>query len=121
MKGLSIRSGGFGSTSESHDELRQIDTGTLVVTNRRIVFVGHQRTVSVDMETLIGVDYYSDGIGVHCEKRNKIQCFVIPLFSIESTKTITQVVEKFPITGQMLHRIIAFVTNPNNINVSFRT
>jgi hypothetical protein len=115
MKGLSFRFGTYGSTGESHDEMRKIDTGTLVVTNRRLVFEGQQRTVSHDTIKIIGVDYYLDGVGIHCEKRDKVQVFEIPSSLITITNNASKEELSLPITGQILHRIITFIINHPDI------
>jgi hypothetical protein len=60
-KGLWWRFGESRGISESHDELRAIDVGTLLLTNQRIVFVGSQRTSSVPLEKVINIEGYSDG------------------------------------------------------------
>src|SRR5258705_14545 len=44
-KGVSFHFGSSQSISESHDEIRPVDSGGLAVTNRRLIFVGSNRTV----------------------------------------------------------------------------
>ncbi|MCE5339492.1 MAG: hypothetical protein LLF90_12525 [Methanomicrobiaceae archaeon] len=39
-KSVYFRTGGFAARSESHEEIQVIDSGTLTLTNRRMVFVG---------------------------------------------------------------------------------
>lgn len=77
-KGITWRMGAFGSQSESHDELRAIDKGILTVTNRRLVFVGAQRTTDVSIDRITAVDPYTDGIAVGTRDRTKVQYFVEP-------------------------------------------
>ncbi len=54
-RGLSFRLGASDSTgvseSESFDELRQIDQGTLILTTKRLAFLGSLRTNSSSLET----------------------------------------------------------------------
>lgn len=45
-KGVYFRVGGV--RSESHEELRNIDQGTLTLTNKRVVFSGTKRTINID-------------------------------------------------------------------------
>jgi hypothetical protein len=66
--------------SESHEELRLIDKGTLAVTNQRLVFVGKFRTVNVKLNKIVGVDVYQDALGLHFEGKEKTRYFQ-PKFS----------------------------------------
>jgi hypothetical protein len=81
MKGLSIRTGGFGGTSqgqsESVDELRVVDRGTLVLTSKRLVFLGTKRTSNVKLKDIITVDaIYQDGFELHREHKDRAETFV---------------------------------------------
>lgn len=53
VKGISIHSGRF--ASESHDEWRAITTGTLYVTNRRIIFDGATKNREILMPDVMSV------------------------------------------------------------------
>jgi len=75
-KGVSWRMGAFGAQSESHEELRTIDKGTLTVTNKRLVFTGTKRTTDISIARIITVDPYTDGIAVKTSGRAKVQYFV---------------------------------------------
>lgn len=75
-KGVSFRLGRFGSTSESHQEIRDIDTGFLTLTNHRVVFSGGFKTISVLLEKIIQIDPFSDGVSLHKENREKTQYFL---------------------------------------------
>jgi uncharacterized protein len=72
-RGLSFRFGQSHGVSESHDELRAIDRGTLLLTNERIVFIGTQRTTSVALQKLIDIEAFDDGLVVHREGKQKIE------------------------------------------------
>jgi hypothetical protein len=76
-KGLSFRLGGAAGRSESVDELRAIDFGTLVLTSKRLAFLGSMRTNSVDLCDLISLQPYSDGIAVHREHKQKAETYVL--------------------------------------------
>jgi hypothetical protein len=73
---LSFRVSGRVSTgaseSESFDELR-VDHGTLVLTKKRLAFLGFQRTNSTALDDLISVHAYSDGIRIHHERKQKAE------------------------------------------------
>ena len=76
-KGLSFRRGGAAGRSESVDELRAIDFGTLVLTLKRLAFLGSMRTNSVDLCDLISLQPSSDGIAVHREHKQKAETYVL--------------------------------------------
>jgi DNA helicase HerA-like ATPase len=75
-KGLSFRFGQSGGVSESHDELRPVDRGTLVVTTQRLVFLGSQRTTSTALPKIIEIKPYSDGLQVHRQDKQKAELFL---------------------------------------------
>ena len=74
-KGVSVHLGQYGGRSESHPEMRRIDEGTLVVTNKRFVYCGRIKTVQVDLHKIVEIDPFDDGIGLHKENREKTQYF----------------------------------------------
>jgi hypothetical protein len=105
-KGVSLRSGRQVSTSESLDRLRRIDQGKLVVTNKRIAFLGTMRTVFVEIEKIVSVDTYIDGIGLHCSGKDKVECFLIsPDLTIKYSDNDEKVT--VPFAGQILHHIVS--------------
>ena len=55
-KGVSIRLGQYGGRGESHPEPRQIDQGTLVVTNKRFIYCGAIKTVDIALRKIVQVD-----------------------------------------------------------------
>lgn len=75
MKGLWFRMGSSYSTSESHDEVREVDNGTLAVTNERLLFVGTLRTVNVKLDKIVGIDARQDAFGLHFEGKEKARYF----------------------------------------------
>ena len=76
-KGLSFRLGSAAGSSESVDEQRAIDLGTLVLTSKRLAFLGSVRTNSVDLCDLISLEHYTDGIAVHRERKQKTETYVL--------------------------------------------
>ena len=75
-KGVYFRMGRFGSTSESHQEIRTIDRGILTVTGERFVFSGGMKTINIDLRKIVQADPFVDGIALHKEGREKTQYFV---------------------------------------------
>jgi hypothetical protein len=76
-KGLSLRLGAGTSQSESYEELRNIDNGTLVLTTKRLVFMGSLRTSNVMLNDLVGVKPYTDGIQVHRERKERAETYML--------------------------------------------
>jgi hypothetical protein len=74
-KGVSVHLGQYGGRSESHPEMRRVDEGTLVVTNKRFIYCGRIKTVQVDLRKIMEIDPFDDGIGLHKENREKTQYF----------------------------------------------
>lgn len=74
-KGVSFRMGGASARSESHEEIRVIDTGKFVLTNKRIVFMGTKRTVNVDLKKIVAIVPYKDGIESQRENKQKPEYF----------------------------------------------
>jgi hypothetical protein len=76
-KGFSVRMGASRGTSESHEELRPIDAGTLVLTTERLFFLGLKRTTSTRLEKIIDIDNegYSNWLRVNREGKQKAECY----------------------------------------------
>jgi len=100
-RGLSFRLGGSDSigqtVSESSDELRQIDTGTLVLTTKRLAFFGSLRTNNSSLDDLIGVKDLGNGIQVHRERKQKAETYLL---------TSPLIVDGLVVTGAMIQLAI---------------
>ena len=96
-RGLSVRLGASDSTgesvSESFDELRQIDNGTLVLTTKRLAFLGSLRTNNSSLDAVIGVEDVGNGIQVHRERKQKAETYRL---------TSPLIVDGLVITGAMI-------------------
>jgi ribosomal protein L40E/ribosomal protein L37AE/L43A len=75
-KGVSFRLGGVAARSESHEELRNIDRGTLVLTTRRLIFIGSKRTTNIYLNKIVAIEPYKDGIGSQRENKQKTEYFI---------------------------------------------
>ena len=73
-KGVTIRTGAF--QAQSHEELEDIDQGTLVLTNKRLVFAGSKRSVETVLAKLISVDAYSDAVAIRREGKEKTEFYL---------------------------------------------
>jgi len=105
-KGVSWRLGAFKAQSESHEELRAIDQGRFTLTNKRLIFSGAKRTVDINLNKLVSIEPYSDGIAVRTSGRQRTQYFVIDPRQITATVTIGNRVYQEPFTGLMLQYLI---------------
>ncbi len=74
-KGVYFRTGGFASQSESHEEIREIDSGTLTLTNRRMVFTGAKRTVNVPLGKIVGMEPYKDAIAINRDGKQRTEYY----------------------------------------------
>jgi hypothetical protein len=80
-KGMSLRLGGAAARSESHDELRVIDTGIFTLTTQRVVFSGTRKTITTPLANIVSLEPYNekDAEGVGIRKESKMQYFTCPL------------------------------------------
>lgn len=74
-KGDSFRQGGVSSRSKSREELKKTDQGTLVLTNKRLTFLGNIRTIDIELPKIIGIKPFKDGIGSQRENMEKTEYF----------------------------------------------
>lgn len=74
-KGVSFRFGGVSARSVSHEELKKIDRGSLVLTNKRLAFLGSMRTINIDLRKIVAIEPYKDGIGSQRENKQKTEYF----------------------------------------------
>ncbi|MBR5504090.1 MAG: zinc ribbon domain-containing protein [Methanobrevibacter sp.] len=75
-KGVSVHSGGAGSRSVSHDEIMNVDAGNLIITNKRLVFTGSKKTVNINLNSILTITAYKDGISIQRENKQKVEYFV---------------------------------------------
>ena len=47
------------------------DTGTAILTNKRFVFVGSNKTVTIELDKIVSLDYYADAIHIAKEGAQK--------------------------------------------------
>jgi len=73
MKGVYIG----GRKGESHGELRTIDTGSLLLTNKRLIFNGGFRNSEYKLDKVVSVEEYKDAIEIGASNRKKVQIFVV--------------------------------------------
>lgn len=104
-KGVSIRMGGGQGRSVSHDELMNIDSGELLLTNQRLIFVGAKKSSNIVLSKIMNLTAYSDGLEVQIENRQKPQYFKGTERTVKSFKVDGTLV-KLPLNASNLKSII---------------
>ena len=104
MKGVYLRTGGFGA-GQSAEELKVVDIGNLVMTNKRFVFIGNRKSATVYLSKILGIEGYEDAIIVHAENR-KNPVILSGLDRIKVTVSIDGRQYEFPLTGIYLKELI---------------
>jgi len=66
-----------GGASESHQRLREIDTGRLTLTTKRLVFDGGRENRTIKLSDLLSVERWSDAIEVSTQRRSKSAVFSV--------------------------------------------
>jgi len=73
MKGLYCQGGSVGLQRVTSEEIQTIDTGMVYVTNKRVLFNGGYKNMSLPLNRIISLVPYSDGLGVEKDRgRNPI-------------------------------------------------
>jgi hypothetical protein len=105
-RGYSTGSGGYSSTAETQDQMRQIDEGTLVLTDKKVAFLGALKTITVDLKNILGVEEFRYGVAIHREDRENVETFKISekltLIYREGDETLS-----VPFAGPILERLIS--------------
>jgi hypothetical protein len=77
VKGLSLRLGGIAGRSENHEELRALDVGTLILTSKRLIFIGSVRTKNIPLADVLGLEAYTDALRVSHVGNSKPEVYVL--------------------------------------------
>lgn len=77
-KGVYIGGSNRSGTSETIQQLKVIDSGSLVLTNKRLVFDGGRENRNIPIEKIISVNHFSDSIEISSEARSKSMLFTVP-------------------------------------------
>lgn len=64
MKGVYYRAGSVKVQRITSEQLLQIDSGSLYITNKRIIFVGSKKNANIQLSKVLSVTPYSDGVGI---------------------------------------------------------
>jgi len=76
-KGVSFRAGGFRGHSESHEAIKLIDTGNLILTNKRLIFIGQKRNANIEIKRILNTTFYKDSFKIDLESRQRPQLFSV--------------------------------------------
>ncbi len=74
-KGFTVHSGTGQSRSVSHEEIMGVDVGKLIITNKRLVFVGSKKSVNIDLRKILSINIFKDGISIQRENKQKVEYF----------------------------------------------
>jgi len=69
--GIRYRVGSFHGHPIEQQSIVKVDTGTLVITNQRVAFIGQAKSTSVPLAKLLHIQVYSDAVAVFQEGREK--------------------------------------------------
>ncbi|APV43741.1 zinc-ribbon domain-containing protein [Dehalogenimonas formicexedens] len=90
MKGVRFSTGGVrGRRVVVGTKMQEDDSGSIVATSQRIVFLGDRKTIEVPYSKLISLEIFEDGIRVHASNRQSA-----PLFTLENGNTFAAVVNR---------------------------
>ncbi|HVC76668.1 MAG TPA: hypothetical protein VND96_09150 [Candidatus Micrarchaeaceae archaeon] len=76
--GFRYRVSSFRGHPVQSEYLAHLDTGKLVVTNTRLVFLGTKREVSVPIAKLLQIEPYSDALGIAREGKETKDVYLVP-------------------------------------------
>jgi len=66
-----------GGASQSFDSLSRIDSGTLTLTNQRVVFTGNMQSRLAELNKIVSLKSFSDAIEIASGKTSKSQVYVV--------------------------------------------
>ncbi|MEO5646451.1 MAG: hypothetical protein ABIO57_01620 [Candidatus Paceibacterota bacterium] len=75
MRGVSV--GGYKGKSESHQEMRELDSGVVTLTNKKIIFRGSKENRTIQLKDIVGLKRYSDAIEIASTGRQKGSSFTV--------------------------------------------
>ncbi len=70
-KNLSFNLGAF--RAAPHEELHDVDRGTLVLTYKRYAFIGEKRTGSAYLSQIVSIEPYRDAVAVHRANKQRLE------------------------------------------------
>jgi len=104
MKGVYLRTGSFGA-GESKEELKAVDIGNLIMTNKKIVFMGSRKSASINLAKIIGIEAYENALVIHAENRKK-PVILSGLDKLKLEMSVEDRAYEIPLTGIFLKELI---------------
>ena len=93
MKGLSYRVGSVSVERVTSEHMQHLDSGTLYVTNKRLIFTGQKKNANIKLEKILSITPYSDGIEVVKDAgRNPV--FIVPSNADILSMTLSRVLNE---------------------------
>jgi len=66
-----------GGASESHQRLREIDSGRIILTNQRLIFDGSTENRALNLADIISASSWSDAIEISSSRRQRSQIYTV--------------------------------------------
>ncbi len=66
-----------GARGESHGELRVVDGGSLLLTNKRLIFNGRFRNIEYNLNKIVSIEEYKDAVEIGASNKQKVQIFLV--------------------------------------------
>src|SRR5262249_62218770 len=102
-RGPYFRLGVSRATSSSRDDLTNIDSGDLVVTNQRLFFAGKQSTANAVLKKILSIEVYPNSIILHKDGKERAQHFRWP----NNLVKIHAGAASEPLTGSALQTLVS--------------
>ena len=66
-----------GHRGQSHGELKTTDVGSILLTNKRLVFNGRLKNIIYDLNKIISVEQYKDAVEIGSSTKKKVQVYLV--------------------------------------------
>ncbi len=63
-KGVYLTSGSYTARTITSDQMTQLDTGSVYLTNKRLIFSGNRRNITVRLDKVLYITPYKDGVEI---------------------------------------------------------
>ena len=64
------------SVGESHDVIKQVDVGQIIITNKRFIYSGGVRNIDANISQITGITPYTDGFKLQRKSKQKPEYFL---------------------------------------------
>lgn len=68
VKGVNFRLGSIKARPITEDEMQEIDSGTVYLTNRRLLFIGQNNNKTINLSSVLKLNIFSNGIDIQKDK-----------------------------------------------------